>query len=331
MKTLLTKINDPRLNCLVERLDNITDGVELQNKFKLILEEYQEYDSTFLWVLCYHHENIPLVNKYIEENYKKFHQYLDSGFPKKIAKKSKFDSHMWEMLLLDMLSSTGKLIQKKEGGADILLELKSGQLVQVEAIVPEEAEDTTLHSIKPNYSKSDMFELSGNIEDLERPILLRFVNAFDDKAKTTYEKDKPLIIAINTSKVVGTISRDDYIIKRILFGLGADTITKKSDGSYVKGLEQKSSLKKPHKEDFLVGRFRDSKYKHVSGVIYTSQSPIGLVPGRWGWSNHGITYVPNPLATHKVDLDLGFFRKIICNEEIYQETDAEQDFVSNVL
>jgi hypothetical protein len=159
-------------------------------------------------------------------------------------------------------------------------------------------------------------------------MLLRFLQGFDDKANMEYKKDIPLIIAINTNKAVGLTSRDDYIIRRVLFGLGNLTLTRKSDETFEKGLEQKISLNKPGKDEFIVGRFRDPKYKHVSGVIYTSQSPVGLIPGGWGWRNDGITYVPNPMAENKVNIDFNFFRTIICNEEIYQEIEAKIDFKS---
>lgn len=330
MESILRKINDLRLNDIIDCLDNISNGKELSDRFEVIVKEYPKYDRTFLWLLCYPHEYSPVVKKYIDANYKKFHQYLDSDFPGKLAEKGKFESRMWEMLLLDMMSSSGKLIQKGTSGADILFENTNGQIVQVEAIVADEAKDESLRSIRPDYSNGNMFVHSGNIEDTEWPILYRFASVLSEKSRThTYDKSKPLIVAINTAKVVGLSSRDNYILKRILFGLGSETITLKSDGSFSYGLEQRSDLSKKE-EGFPVGWFRAKEYQHISGIIYTSQSPIGLVPGGWGWSNYGITYIPNPQATHKVDLDFNFFRQIICNEEIYQEIEARQEFVSTL-
>lgn len=330
MKSLLKIINDPKLDALAGCIDKSLRSEKITEQFKLILEQNPKYDKSFLWLVCYPHEHSPVTQFYIEENYKKFHKILDSGFIKKLVSNGGFESHMWEMILCDVLSASGKLKAKSAAGADFILQTADGQEVQVEAVAPNESKDESLRSIKPDYSKSNMFTLSGNVEDLERPMLLRCLQAFDDKANMKYKTNVPLIIAINTNKVVGLTSRDDYIIRRIFFGLGSATITKKSDGSFVPGLEQRIVLNKPGKDDFFVGRFRDPKYKHVSGVIYTSQSPIGLIPGGWGWRNDGITYVPNPMAANKVEADFPFFKTIICNEEIYQEIEAEKDFVSCV-
>lgn len=330
MNSLLEIINDPELDLLLDCID-VTSGSEKNTEqFKEITAQHPEYNRDFLWLLCYSRENFLDVKKYIQANYKKFHQFLDSGFPGKLAKNN-FEGHMWELILCDLLSSSGKLIPKSAAGADFLLETSGGQRVQVEAIASSESEDVSLRSIRPDYSESNMFSLSGAVEDLERPVLLRFTQAFDDKSQTKYETDKPLIIAINTSKAVGLSSRDDYILRRVLFGLGCETITLKPDGSFEGGLQQKTFLNKPGKKEFPVGRFRDPKYKHVSGVIYTSQGSTGLIPGGWGWNNYGITFVPNPLATNKVDLDFAFFRKIICNEDIYEEIEAKENFVSRAM
>ena len=109
-----------------------------------------------------------------------------------------------------------------------------------------------LRSIRPIFSKEQPFYSGGgNIDDFEKPILLRSLNAFDKKAKLNkYDKEKPLIIAINSSNVVGLISRDDYVLRRMLFGLGNQTITKKSDGSFVNGLQNNPTLNKPNKSEF---------------------------------------------------------------------------------
>lgn len=324
MEDLLKKIGDPKLNKIV---GSVPTGDAL--KFRDIQNEFPEYDVDFLWLICYQKENALFVKKYIEENYKKFHQILDSGFLKKLASKNNFGSHMWEMILCDCLSSAGKLEPKEKSGADFILIDTSGQKIQIEAVVSNEATNTKLRSKRPDYSESNIATLSGNVEDLELPILLRFFNSFKQK-KNKYRKDIPLIIAINSYKTVGFTSRDNYILRRVLFGLGCETITRKSDGTFVNGLQQTPFLTIPGITEIPTALFRDSNYNHISGIIYTSQNPIGLVPNGFGWSNYGITYVPNPLAKNKVNIKFTFFRKIECNEEIYQESDAVENYKSSL-
>lgn len=328
MDSILEKIGDKRLSSIAGSLTEDLPDEEVSTRFKQITEEFPDYDPTFLWILSYPERSWSVVNNYIDANYKKFHKYLDSGFSNKISKK--FDHHLWEMIVCDMFASVGRLVPKNAAGADFIVDTPSGQ-IQIEAIVPEEAIDPVLRSIKPDYSVSKISTREGKIEDLERPVLLRFLQAFDDKSETaTYDRTKPLIIAINTHKAVGFTSRDNYVIRQVLFGLGCETITKEADDTYRHGLQYKPTLNKPDKPEFPVARFRDNAYSHISGVIYTSQSPAGLVPGNWGWSNYGITYVPNPNAVHKIDLELPFSRKLICSEDLYEEIDATQPFVSSI-
>lgn len=77
--------------------------------------------------------------------------------------------------------------------------------------------------------------------------------------------------------------------------------------------------------------FRDPKYRHVSGIIYTSQSSRGLIPGNYGWHNYGVTFVPNPMATNPIDIQFPFFRTTTCTEEKYEELEAVEPFTSRVL
>lgn len=313
------------------KLEKIAGSLHHGNtkQFKEIQKQFPDYDADFLWIVCYQHENIPFIIKYIVANYKKFHQILDSRFLKKLCTKGKFQSHMWEMILCDILSSSGKLIPKEKSGADFLLELKNGEEIQIEAVAPDESNDKKLRSVKPDYSTNNFFELSGNIEDIERPILLRVMQGVNDK-KDDYDNNKPLIIAVNSHKAVGLISRDDYVLRRILFGLGSETITRNHDGSYKHGLEQNPLLNKPQGTSFPVALFNSPEYQHISGIIYTSQSPLGLVPGGFGWHNYGITYVPNPNTNYKAEVLFPYFRRIECNKEIYQQIDAQSEFKSSV-
>lgn len=332
MKSLLEKIKDEELNKISDSLTRENKEVSIENQFKIILEKFGNYDISFLWLLSYPYEHAPFAKNYIDQNYQKFHQYLDSGFPKKISQKGKFNSHMWEMILCDLLSFSGELIPKSANGSDFLLKLNDKQEIQIEAVCPDEATDLELRSFRPVLSEEEPFYSGGgNIDDLERPILLRSLKGFDQKAKLNkYDTNKPLIIAINSSNVVGLISNDDYILRRMLFGLGNQTITRKPDNSFVSGLQYNPSLNKPGQQEFPIARFLSSDYSHISGVIYTSQNPIGLVPDGYGWHNSGIFYAPNPNAKFKVNIDFPFFKKMICNTEIYKTQEAEEDFKGSV-
>jgi hypothetical protein len=320
MQNFLKKINDPKLFDLI-------DSVPLSNieSFKKVLEQFPNYDPSFLWLLCYSKEDQPKNRRYIEESYSKFQQVLDHNFPKIFASKGNFGSRMWELILCDVLSASGEFEPKKAVGADFILKSGANKFIQIEAIAPDEASNTKLRAVRPDYSTNNFFSIGGQIHDMERPIALRALQAFSDK-KDGYNKKLPIILAINSHKAVGTVSDDGYILRRILFGLGNVTLTKTKNGKYLKGFEQLPYYNKPGEKPFLVAYFRRPEFNHISGVIYTSQNPLGFIPGGYSWHNSGITFIPNPNATNPIELDFPYFKRIICNEKIYKEFKPLKEF-----
>jgi len=327
MLNFIKKIKD-------NRLQNIIDSVALGDTkaFELVKNQFPEYDPSFLWLLCYSREGKLIERKYIEENYKKFCLIFDPSFPKIFASNGNFESRMWEMILCDILSSSGKLEPKTKDGVDFVLKSNTNEDIQIEATTSNESDDQELRAIRPDYSVNKIFELSGDIENLEKPILLRVFGSFIRKAnKKNYNTQKPLIIAINSSKVVGTSSDDEYILRRLLFGLGYYTITQTKDGSRYLGFQQNALLNKPNKDSFDVAVFRDSRYSHISGVIYTSQQSLGFTPANgYSWSNSGIMFARNPMAVNPVKMAFPLFKEIICHEGIYQTLEAKENFKSVV-
>jgi hypothetical protein len=329
MQSILKQINDPEVNKLVGCIKPEWSHSHLiQEYYRRKTMKHSKYDPTLLWLLMYEEEYSSSILQYLDASYTKFKQILDAGFAQKLVSAGRFHSHVWEIVLCDVLSSYGTLIPKKEGGADFLLQTRLGQIIQVEAVTPNESEKKELQSTKPVYDEDNFFSHSGNVNDEEKPIVLRFLQAFDDKAETEYRKDIPLIIAINTSKVVGLSTMDDFVLRQALFGLGCQTITYHTDGSYSPGLQQTPQLDKGG-GPFPIARFRDPAYSHISGVIYSSQKPYGLTPGGYGWTNSGLVYVPNPLATQVANIDFDCMGTIICTETVYKEEKAKVNFKSS--
>jgi len=321
MPVFLSKIKNPDL-------DAVLNSAPLgdQKEFQEVVARFSQYDPQFLWLLSYSREDIHKNRTYIEEAYKKFYKILDKGFPKILVQKGNFVSRMWELILCDIFSSLGELAPRGAQGADFVLHTSTGQSVQIEAVAPDESRYVNQRAPRPDYSESNMAEFGGQIHDMERPIVLRTLQAFSDK-KEGYLKDQPLIIAINSSKSVGTISDDTYILRRILFGLGNWTMTQGGEWSF----EQLPFYNKPGEKPFLVSYFTRPEFSHISGVIYSSQQPLGFIPGGYSWHNSGITFVPNPIATNPVSIDFPFLKKIVCNKTIYQEIEPTKKFESIIL
>lgn len=321
MDNFLSRIKDPRLSSIVDAVP-LGDSTE----FKKILDQFPEYDPSFLWLLAYSREDQPKNREYVEKGYQKFQQVLDRGFPKLLSTKGNFVSRMWELVLCDILSASGKLEPKSTEGADFVLNSGTGKKIRIEAVAPDESSDERQRAPRPDYSRNNVAEFGGPIHDMERPIVLRTLQAFSDK-KDRYDKNGPLILAINSSKTVGFVSDDTYILRRILFGLGNWQLN--PFGQW--GFEQLPYYNKPGESPFLVSYFGRPEFCHISGVIYSSQNPLGFIPGGYSWHNTGITFVPNPLANQPAELDFPYFKKIICTEEGYQEFEALKKFESSVL
>lgn len=329
MESILKQVNDPELNKLIGCIHDEWSERLMPEYFRRKTAKMEKYDPDLLWLLMYENDYSTKTLDYLNKNYNKFRQVLDARFANKVVAKNKFQSHVWEMVLCDVLSSCGTLVPKGEAGADILMDTKLGERIQIEAVTPNEATDPKLQTVKPVFDKDNHFSHSGNINDMELPIVLRFLQGFDKKANKEYEKDKPLIVAVNTGMVVGLTSQDDHVLRQALFGLGCVQITRHADGSFTNGFQQMPRLDKGGGE-FKVARFRDKDYRHVSGVIYSSQKPHGLTPYGYGWGNSGLVYVPNPMATHPVNIDFDCMRNIVVSEKQYIDEKAKQKFASVV-
>ncbi len=329
MQSILQQINDPELNKVVGCIKKDWSDKLIPRYFKRKSEKLSKYDPDLLWLLMYSCDYSKGTLDYLDLNYKNFRQVLDAGFASKIVSKGKFNAHVWEMILCDVLSSYGTLIPKEQAGADILLKYEQDKIVQIEAVTPNEATDPKLQSVKPVFDDDNFFGHSGKINDMELPIVLRFLQGFDKKAEKGYEGDKPLIIAVNTGLVVGMTSNDDHVLRQALFGLGCHQITRHSDGTDSYGFEQMPKLDKGGGE-FPVARFRDENYSHVSGVIYSSQKPHSLTPYGYGWSNSGLVYVPNPMAKYPVKIDFDCMRTIIVTNEKYEDRGIQKEFKSSL-
>jgi hypothetical protein len=329
MKSILEQINDPQLNKLIGCVSEHWSDRLIPEYFKRKRSKMSNYDPDLLWLLMYKNDYSTNTLDYIDANYTKFRQVLDAGFANKIVLNGRFQAHVWEMILCDVLSSYGKLIPKGEAGADILLQTNTKEIIQIEAVVPNEAADSKLHTVKPVFDKDNFFSHSGNINDMELPIVLRFLQGFDKKSGKIYDRNKPLIIAINTGPVVGLSTMDDFVLRQALFGLGCQTITKHADGSFSNGLQQTPELDKGGGV-FPSARFRDPKFRHVSGVIYSSQKPHSLTPHGTGWSNSGLIYVPNPMASCPANIDFDCMERIVVTEDKYEAIKAGKEFTSRV-
>ena len=284
------------------------------------------YDDIFLWTFCNSSEHTQKTIQYILDNFEHFKGVLDSGFFKSLVSHNNFESRLWEMFLCDALAKYGEIISKNAAGADIMLKTSS-EMIQFEATLLDESQDKDLRARKPNPNLKYDSE-GGNLLDLENPVLLRFLHGFDKKAqKSTYKKDLPLIIAINTSKAVGFTSLDDYIVRKALFGLGCITLTRKTDGSFDKGLRSEMEIQK-NGDSFIGGRFLDKKFNHVSGVLYSSQPPHNLLPHGYAWYNSPLTFIKNPNAINKVDIDITIANKVILEGSKYWEEVAQEKYTS---
>lgn len=327
MQSILKQINDPELDKIRGCVRKEWNNRFFSEYFKRKTVKLKKYDPDLLWLLMYEDDYSKNTLKYLDTVYNKYRLILDAGFAQKVVSKGRFQNHVWEMILCDVLSSYGTLIPKGEAGADLLLQIGSGKIIQIEAVTPNEANDPSLQTVKPVYDEDNFFSYTAGINEKELPVVLRFLQGFDQKAKKEYAIDKPLILAINTGQVVGLTTLDDHVLRQALFGIGCVQITYHTDKTRTYGFQQTPKIDKGGGE-FYVARFRDKKYSHISGVIYSSRKPHDLTPYGLGWRNSGLVYIPNPIAKHPVKIDFSCMRTITVTEEGgYLDKKASSDWV----
>lgn len=326
MDDILHDIGDINLNKIIG-----TVAFGKSDEFKKLRSQFYRYDRDFLFLLAYSHPDNQRKRIYINKAYKKFKSILDTQYVTEFPMNNRFISRLWEIVLCDLLLGSGQISIRTSEGPDFLLESLNGERIGVEAVAPDESKErriTRATSSCPNIQSS----AGGNIEEHEIPVILRTLNqGLREKLENKkYKKDKPLIIAINARRYAGIASQDEYVLRRLLFGLGYHTITRDNYGSYSKGLQVNNNLLLQNKE-LKLGLFDKEEYKHISGIIYTSRHPLDLLGSGYGWSKEAVIYVPNPNTIYPLKTEFPFFKRINSDGKTYYlEYPAERDFISSV-
>ncbi|MGH6881513.1 hypothetical protein, partial [Hypericibacter sp.] len=260
-------------------------------------------------------ENSAEVRKYVLNLWKRYAPYAERNFVAQFACQTQ--QRYWEMYLACCLLDIGMRIRTHPDGPDI--EIQDHQpKIWIEATVPTPGEKGHPDAV------TDLLETSRGVMrrvPVEQ-ILLRFASAFDTKQRqiSTYRgrglvaDDDVCIIAISGGAIgsFSTLNGDMPFIVKLLFGIGNRYIEVDSSqlGIVGSGHEFKGVAIKSNAEPISLAPFRNSAYKFVSAVLYTSQG-IGNSPARLG---DDLVVIHNPLAN--VRLARGIISR---GSEVWQE------------
>jgi len=210
----------------------ISGSVKTQEQLDVALALYPNLSASFITIALYRSD----TRKWYEDNWQKLYKYLDKDFADKFKSKSEHESRIWEFHVAFVLLDRGLNLQEKtwDTGPDFCIKTLEGKKTWIEAVSCTLGEVDPV-SPRPNILPGTIYESGGNIEDSNRPRVLRILNAIGTKyekykkyladSKSGISKDDCFIIAISGADIEFA-SYSDMLLKRAVFGVGPDVYYK---------------------------------------------------------------------------------------------------------
>jgi hypothetical protein len=221
---------------------------------------------------------------------------------------TEFGAKVWEMRLACALDAWGwKLMRSRSRpghGPDFGIEMSDGRVMWVEATAPGNAEGPeAIHA-------PARVVLNGN--DIDRKVLLRYLNAIDDKRKQyarwlsdgVVGKDDGFTIAISGSMVPEGLYELDEMprIVRVAFGLGRPTFTipLRGDGTPTTSRPAALAVTKRRADSTDVpiqsGLFVDGDAPEISAILFSQYDIKNRPEARGREAARDFVLVHNPFA-----------------------------------
>ncbi len=257
----------------------ISGSVETQEQLDAALAHYHAHSPSFVTIGLYRKE----TREWYEQNWSKLYKYLDKDFANKFRSKAEHLSRLWEFHVAHVLLDRGLKIQEKtwDVGPDFCILDSSGRKVWIEAVTCTSGETDPVPP-RPNLREGEMYEGGGNIEDLNRPLVLRVLNAVASKyekykqyianPKSGVSKDDCFIIAVSGADIeFATYS--NMLLKRAVFGVGPDVyykdaVTGKLVGPFYTPTPNISKKTKDGTEIMPANFMEMDEFSSIGAVIY---------------------------------------------------------------
>jgi len=257
----------------------LSGSVQTQEQLDAALVKYQNYHPSLITIGLYRTD----TRDWYEKNWKNLYKYLDKDFVNKFRSKAEHLSRLWEFHVAYVLLDRGLKIQEKVWniGPDFCVVDDNGKKVWIEAVACTPGDNDPVPP-KPDLKEGEIYTSGGNIEDSNRPRVLRVLNAIATKyekykqyvanPKSGVSKDDHFIVAVSGADIeFATYS--NMLLKRAVFGVGPDVyyrdpLSDKLVGPFYTPTPNVSKKKKDGTEIMPANFMEMEEFSSVNAVIY---------------------------------------------------------------
>jgi len=267
----------------------ISGSVQTQKELDAVLAQYSNFSRSLITIGTHRTD----TRKWYEEYWQKLYKYLDKDFATKFQLESEHEARGWEFHIASVLLDHGIVLQEKtwDTGPDFCALTPDGKKIWIEAIscTPGAVDPVPP---KPILTEGVIHTSGGNIEDLNRPRVLRILNAIGTK----YEKYKRyvvdstsgvspndcLIIAVSGANIEFA-SYPEMLLKRAVFGVGPDVYYKDRNTDKLVGpfYTPTPTITKKAKtgDEIMPASFMEmDEFSNISAVIYCGHHAYDCEP-----------------------------------------------------
>jgi len=257
----------------------IADSVHTQEELDEALAQHSHLSVTLVTIAV----SRPETRKWYEDYWQKLYKYLDKDFANNFQLESEHEARAWEFHIASVLFDHGLSLQEKTWttGPDFCVLAADGKKVWIEAISCTSGAVDPVPP-KPILTEGIIYMSGGNIEDLNRPRVLRILNAIGTKYEKYkryisdnncgVSKDDCLIIAVSGANIEFA-SYSDMLLKRAVFGVGPDVFYKDRDTDKLVGpfYTATPTITKKAKagDEVMPASFMEmDEFSNISAVLY---------------------------------------------------------------
>lgn len=219
----------------------ISGSITNQAGLNTALLQFPNYSKTFIAIALAK----PEIRRWYEDRWPQLQKYLDRDFEAKFQSESEHSARAWEFYLGSVLLERGLALEEKtsDAGPDFCVKVSEMQKIWIEAIACDLGEADPVPPI-PEMVTGVMYSCGGNIEDDNRPKVLRITNAIGTKLEkfksylqylhSDISGNDCLVIAVNGA-AIEHISNSNMLLKRAVFGQGPDVYVRRKGEEKFKG------------------------------------------------------------------------------------------------
>lgn len=184
-----------------------------------------------------------------------------------------FNSAFWELYLNKMIIDLGFSVDYSKGSPDFCVSTPSGAQFSIEAVVsdrPSAGAPKAIYYKEREFRDRCTIKLMGKLKD--KKDLFTGVNGKKfPYSSLEHVRDRPFVIAIAPFDSDLSLTQNNEIINRVLFGIEPPDAHALQTGRQRKV----SSIKKPSGASIELGIFTNDSYREISAVIFSTTGTFG--------------------------------------------------------